>query len=164
MDNTEQSKKIKEILHNLEFRGRMSLFYHEKRERFYNAVLDWTAFSSIIFSGAAFLFINNQNLFGLEIGAWVLGISALIVSTLNGASLAFGMIQKSNQHAIFRNKWIRFLGKVNAQKMSLEPDYKIINRLEKQFFDITEEEPSTSPKDVDWAYNQAIEAMGLKAP
>jgi hypothetical protein len=160
-NNTEQSEKVKDKLHTLEFRGRMSLFYHEKRERFYSNYLNWTAFASIIFSSIAFFFINEKlDFFGLD--AWFLGFSALVVSGMNGSILAFGMVHKSHEHAIFRSKWVRFLGKVNTQRT--EENLDTIAHLEKLFYDITEEEPSTISKDVDWAYNKAIEAMGLKAP
>ena len=168
MNDTEQNEKLNETLHKLEFRGRMNLFYHEKRERFYNYMMNWTAFVSIIFSSVAFLLINNQfNFLGIEsLDSWILGLSALLVSVANGSILAFGMVQKSHQHAAFRGKWVRFLGKVNSQKnnISTEVDLGVISRLEKQFYDITQEEPSTVSKDVDWAYNKTIEAMGLKSP
>ena len=168
MNDTEQNEKLNETLHKLEFRGRMNLFYHEKRERFYNYMMNWTAFVSIIFSSAAFLLINNKFSFlGMEsLDSWILGLSALLVSVTNGSILAFGMVQKSHQHTILKNKWIRFLSKINIQKNNILEfvEINIINDLENNFYEITEEEPSTVSRDIDWAYNKTIEAMGLNYP
>ena len=163
MDNLEQMNKR---LHKLEFRGKMSFFYHEKRERFYNSYLNWTAFLSIIFSSAAFLFINNQlDLFGVEkLDTWLLALSALLVSAMNGSILAFGMVHKSHEHAIFRSKWVRFLREVSVQRTNDTMDTDSITQLERQFHNLTEEEPSTIPKDVEWAYNKTIDVMGLTHP
>ncbi len=144
--------------HEVIFTTRMNIIYHEKRESFYSKFINWTGFASLIFSSAAFAALGD--IFSTNIPKeQVIGILATIIACLNGAVLAFGMLENMKVHSTFKMKWMDILAKAQSLKTDSEDDLK---NLANDIIELSSTEPPPKDKILNLAYKKTCTAMGLK--
>lgn len=143
--------------HELLFQGRMNIRYHESLERFYGQFLNWTAFVSLLLSSAAFATLGS--LFPADwqpAQTWLVAGLALSVAGLNGALLAFGMLNRLMTHAELKKQWILFLGRLPAT------DDAHLAEAEQAFHALNAQEPAPDQRRLDRAYEETCASLGLK--
>jgi len=117
-----------------------------------------TSMASLLLASAAFVAIS-QLPWVAQYSNWIIAISALAVTVLNSAVLAFGMVSKAKEHADFKRKWTEFHGHVlNAD---IESDFAI-SSLDKLYIDINSSEPAPNKNWLDQAYDATCIAMGVQ--
>lgn len=129
------------------FTARMNIIYHENMEAYYSGFINWTAFISVILSSAAFAAI------GSILPAYVpIALLAFAVVILNGAVLAFGMLQSMTVHTDLKKKWIDFLGFVQSEAEAV--------KISEKFYLLNSSEPAQNEKKLKAAYGKATKSMG----
>ena len=133
------------------FTARMNIIYHENMEAYYSGFINWTAFISVILSSAAFAAIGNI------LPAYVpkdilIALLAFAVVILNGAVLAFGMLQSMTVHTDLKKKWIDFLGFVQSEAEAV--------KISEKFYLLNSSEPAQNEKKLKAAYGKATKSMG----
>ncbi len=143
--------------HELLFQGRMNIRYHEDLERFYSQFLNWTAFVSLLLSSAAFAALGS--LFPADwqpVSTLVVAVLAMSVAGLNGALLAFGMLNRLMTHAELKKQWIGFLGRLSAT------DDDHLADIEQAFHALNAQEPAPDQRRLDRAYEATCVSLGRK--
>lgn len=146
------------IQHDLIFHGRLNINYHERLERFYGQWLSWTAFTSLIFSSAAFAALGN-----FLPSSWqphreaIVAVLAFIIAFLNGGVLAFGMRTRLSTHTELKKKWITFLGQAQG-----DLDNTKLAAVERQFHELNAQEPAANQRWLRQAYRDTCRNLGLK--
>lgn len=148
--------------HDFLFQGRMNVNYHEELEIFYSRFLNWSAFSSVVFSSAAFAVFSDKTLALFSIPNDVIAaVLAFTVAVLNGSILAFGMMQKMILHGELKKKWIDFMSLAHNVN---EVEDAGMTKVADAFFRLNAEEPSPNNKRLDRAYDKTLINFGLDAP
>ncbi len=136
----------------LYFLGRTNIRYHEGQELRYERFLNWTSFSSLLLSSAAFVSLTP-----LLPAAWQPFLSAsfaLIVTTLNGAVLALGMLSKYTLHGDLKKEWMRFIARLENMEDARLPE------MVQAFHDLNTREPAGNDADFAKAEAATRTAMG----
>jgi len=137
------------------FLGRMNVRYHENRELHYERFINWTALASVLLSSAAFASLGP-----LLPEAWrpgkeiIITVVTLLVTTLNGAILAFGMFNKYTQHADLKRQWMLFLARLERT------DDAHLGEIEQAFHEMNSREPVADDKLLKEIQKQTQEALG----
>jgi len=140
--------------YDMEVTARMNILYHENIEVLYTKIINWTSFVSVIFSSTAFAAVGD--IFPQYSKNLIISGLMFIITSLNGAVLAFGMVNKIQIHTDLKKKWIEFIG--NIEKLETQPE-----ELKKRFFNLNASEPAPNKKQLLIAYNEALECMGVKS-
>ena len=144
--------------HELVFQARMNISYHESLERFYGQWLNWTSFTSLIFSSAAFAALGNLlPITWQPFREMIVGSLAFVIACLNGSVLAFGMRTKMSTHADLKKKWMLFLSRAQLDAGDGDP----INKLEREFHELNAQEPAPNRRRLEHAYQEACKSLGL---
>jgi len=141
------------------FLGRMNIWYHENRERFYDRFINWTAFSSLLLSSAAFIALGPLFPEGwASAKEWVIALATLGVTALNGAILAFGMYSKFVTHVDLKRQWIAFLS------LAQQTDDAGLDTVSRAFEELNAREPAPNTKVLDQAHDKTRQALGWVQP
>ncbi|MCP5197023.1 MAG: hypothetical protein H6974_09590 [Gammaproteobacteria bacterium] len=136
------------------FLGRMNVRYHENRELHYERFINWTALASVLLSSAAFVALGP-----LLPDAWqpgkeaITAIATLLVTTLNGAMLAFGMFNKFTLHADLKRQWMAFLARLERT------DDSHLGEIEQAFHEMNSREPAADDKLLKEIHKKTQEAL-----
>lgn len=139
-------------LDDLYFLGRANVCHHESKELFYERLLNWTAFASLLLSSAAF--VSLTPLLPSEWQAWLSAGFALVVTCLNGAVLAMGMLHKYTAHADLKKEWMRFVAHLEGVDESGLPE--VVQR----FHELNAREPAGEDADFGKAEQKTKIALG----
>ena len=142
--------------HDIEFHALMNVLYHERAERHSQALLNLTAFLSIVLSSVAFAAATSGLLPVTVYERAIVALATLLVVYLNASVLAFGVVQKHTNHWQFKQKWMALLGDVR------KPGKVDLDDLNRRFYAINAQEPAPSRKRLRRAYRDACKRMGLE--
>lgn len=144
---------------DLLFLGRMNVRYHESMELHYERFINWTSFTSVLLSSAAFVSFSSLLPESLQSSKEaIFSVVALVVTTLNAAVLALGMFNKFTTHSELKKQWIIFLAHLDRA------DESHLGDIEQELHDLNAREPAASPKLLHKAHEKTKAALGWVNP
>ena len=119
---------------SLLFAVRKSVRYHDHRQKFFASITNCATFVAIMFGLASAIVWKISSV----TAPWVIMIPGFFVSLLSGIVLVFRTADKSREHWVLRNDFIKLERKVSS---AIDEDIVIIKELQKERLEIESREP-----------------------
>ena len=158
--------KIKKRLHNYRFHARMNINYHEKSEKIFVAINDYSILTTIILSSTTIVSVGDIAPYASdEFKTYTVIISATVIALLNAILLALRISSKANIHKELRRQWYKILK--STEKISMgsfkdsEETESQLDEIDRNLLELSANEPPANKKRLKWAYDRACENLGL---